>query len=651
MIEMNTSREEHYRNLVETAAINSDYSKLTADVEDTEPEKNFGFLEEPHEDLYPCAFRGTDKISPAVAKILKDHVLESIATEYDDPDEWIYFTVYGSGISYNWNEDGDFDIQMWIDYSKFQDNDTPVTADDLLADTRRLLQLVNFPSFADLGLQWGDSDGKQLVQYYGKLGTGSKEENLASNPYACYDLETGEWLVHPEPLTPQFYGEMFILVMPKAQDVAVQAEAALDDLDRNITSWQFWTGLNNEHPDERYQAEADKAKDEAEQIREGIHNLFLGVFEGRKEAYGPGGKGINDERDVVQKLLEVWGIFQKLKHYGRAKLPWEETDDEPQSPLDGQATEQEEKSDADTNEKKTQYENSDHWTIVADWDDVQDKAVNYYRDGQVQIHLNAPDHVIGTVNSETSPGQSYQTEIWRDDPNSDAITLWSCTCPWGEVSWGRTRQWKKYEGRPCAHVTALQWAAKSSPQPVDEQGNEQLQIPGTQPVQPIPDVTPSQVRQPGVNLQPFAEPTTPVPGGPNPGIPQPPPPPPPPPAPPVVMPQPQRPPSHLLQPGENTQLELPGTFSKQMILSWFNNGDAVRTKQPLWGVDRDGKDFIVPKGMAGTVLWSDGDDTIASFDIEINGPLQPMTIRVEDSTDLFYADPKANPGFRRRRER
>jgi hypothetical protein len=30
-----------------------------------------------------------------------------------------------------------------------------------------------------------------LIQYYPKAGTGSKEENLASKPYACYDLDQG----------------------------------------------------------------------------------------------------------------------------------------------------------------------------------------------------------------------------------------------------------------------------------------------------------------------------------------------------------------------------------------------------------------------------------------------------------------------------
>jgi hypothetical protein len=48
------------------------------------------------------------------------------------------------------------------------------------------------------------------------------------------------------------------------------------------------------------------------------------VFKGRQEAYSPEGEGVRDERDAVQKLLEVWGIFQKLKHNARMPLPWDE---------------------------------------------------------------------------------------------------------------------------------------------------------------------------------------------------------------------------------------------------------------------------------------------------------------------------------------
>lgn len=707
--------------------INSaDYHKLA---EEAEKEAGSGFLTDPHDTLYPPLWSGL-KLKPA-AKVKLEKYLNDALEEagYADTGNWLKYTIFGSGASYNWDEDGDLDIHIWVNADEFDKTHTDknYTSDQLLVEMRRVIVPINSVPLTKL-----DIEGDMMVQYYPLAGNGTSDECLATRPYACYSMETNEWFEKPEPITIDHFAEGFLLVEPRARLIAEQAVSLVGTLDIDLADVEYWTSLYERHNKAEYKAQANLARDNANKDWQAVRDLWHQLFKGRQEAYSPRGRGTNDERDFTNKLLEVWGIGDALKEHAYTPLPWAEKD----SALHGETTEQKEQSNRTSQKNKTQKgysQNSEHWTIVADWSEVQDKAVKYLHDGQVQVHLNAPDHIIGTVYSETTDGASYQTEIWRDDPNSNAITLWNCTCPWGEVSWGRTRQWKKFEGRPCAHVTALQWAAKSVPMTEDQMGNEQMQLPGIGPqAPPVPDVTPSQVRQPGVNLQPFAEPpqaTTPVPGGPNPGVPTPPPPPPPPPAPPPVMPQPVRPPSHLLQPGENTQLELPGTFSRtaefqqynrgdwvrniwtgdigrvdsqdeqgywidwndgdyspvadkdleslheglkpstpdtfpaewtskwyresitRAVLSWFNNGDAVRAKQPLWGVDRDGKDFIVPKGMAGTVLWSDAEDSIVSFDIEINGPLEPMTIRVEDSTDLFYAAPKANPGFRRRREK
>jgi hypothetical protein len=54
------------------------------------------------------------------------------------------------------------------------------------------------------------------------------------------------------------------------------------------------------------------------------------------------------------------------------------------------------------------------------------------------------------------------------------MTQWQCECPWDQYAWQRTRQWKKYEGRPCAHVLATWWASKMAPLDEDAHpGNQQ----------------------------------------------------------------------------------------------------------------------------------------------------------------------------------
>lgn len=304
-----------------------------ATVEDTEPAYNFGFLTEPHSTLYPCAFEG-EKMRPDAIKLIKSWILPGVLEGEPEWEDYIAFTVYGSGASYNWDEEGDFDVQMWVDVDKYNAKAAePLTVDELVDNVRRHVQTLNFPSFQQVGLATEECSGSMLIQYYPKPGKGTEEENLASKPYACYDMDADKWLQKPEPITPEFYGQMFLMVHSKAEDIASQAEDLIAQLDRNILNWQFWTQMAEKYDSPAYDEIADKSQANAKLEQQGIQTLFEGVFGGRREAYSPEGRGYKDERDIVQKMLEVWGTFQKLKHYARMPLPWDEVE-MPEAPVE-----------------------------------------------------------------------------------------------------------------------------------------------------------------------------------------------------------------------------------------------------------------------------------------------------------------------------
>lgn len=76
--------------------------KTAATSEDTEPVgKDVGFLQEPKKELYPCLFQGTKDIPSDTIATLKNHVVEPLSERFTNPDAWIMFSIYGSGISYN----------------------------------------------------------------------------------------------------------------------------------------------------------------------------------------------------------------------------------------------------------------------------------------------------------------------------------------------------------------------------------------------------------------------------------------------------------------------------------------------------------------------------------------------------------------------
>jgi hypothetical protein len=142
---------------------------------------------------------------------------------------------------------------------------------------------------------------------------------------------------------------------------------------------------------------------------------------------------------------------------------------------------------------------------TAGWDDVMAKAKRLIQSNQVQILRNGYNNIVAHVVGDHG---EYQTEIGRDDPQSRAITTWQCDCPWDQYAWQRTRQWKKFEGRPCAHVLAAYWKALSTPldedvNPATGEPNAQQQLfnaPRTAP-SPVPFAAPTPAPVPSQQMQ------------------------------------------------------------------------------------------------------------------------------------------------------
>lgn len=102
----------------------------------------------------------------------------------------------------------------------------------------------------------------------------------------------------------------------------------------------------------------------------------------------------------------------------------------------------------------------------AAWTDVMNKAKRLIQTGNVTVLVNRPHHVMAHVQGDHG---AYDCEITRTDPNSQIIEQWHCECPWDQYAFDRTRKWKKYEGRPCSHVLAAYWRAKSVPLDITDQ--------------------------------------------------------------------------------------------------------------------------------------------------------------------------------------
>jgi hypothetical protein len=110
-------------------------------------------------------------------------------------------------------------------------------------------------------------------------------------------------------------------------------------------------------------------------------------------------------------------------------------------------------------------EEVDAWVKTADsryssWQDIEAKSKRLIQTGKVHMLRNSAQYIASHVEGDHG---DYECEIQRLDPNSKAISLWSCTCKWDQFAWQRTRRWKRFEGRPCAHILASFWLSQSMP--------------------------------------------------------------------------------------------------------------------------------------------------------------------------------------------
>lgn len=134
----------------------------------------------------------------------------------------------------------------------------------------------------------------------------------------------------------------------------------------------------------------------------------------------------------------------------------------------------------------------------ATWDDIEEKAKRLRDTGAVQILRNGYNNIVAQVQGDND---SYQTEIMRQDPYSRVITQWSCECPWDQFAFQRTRQWKKFEGRPCSHVLATFWKSQATPLDEDVHPAQQAPAPGQQMSLFGPSGTGMTMAQPGGGMQ------------------------------------------------------------------------------------------------------------------------------------------------------
>jgi hypothetical protein len=260
--------------------------------------------------LYPPVFDADGQMLPLARERLIERFMLPASAMWPDIDQWTGFAIIGSGACYNWDENGDLDVQVWVDTdSAAALGHDPAT---ILGDVRRFIvrNLLGI-TCEQLGLLTPEVDGSMEVQWFAKAGRGTPQDNLDGQPYACYDLDAGKWLVEPFPLTPAMYGNLFLLVEPRAQEIAADADILLAAHARARADVAYWGPLVD--LDATFVERANLARSGLVSAKADVKALLDQLVNARKDAYAAEGQGIHDERDAQWKLLEVWDVLSRLK--------------------------------------------------------------------------------------------------------------------------------------------------------------------------------------------------------------------------------------------------------------------------------------------------------------------------------------------------
>lgn len=114
---------------------------------------------------------------------------------------------------------------------------------------------------------------------------------------------------------------------------------------------------------------------------------------------------------------------------------------------------------------------SDHYALVseaasdadfrfeftASWSDVRAKAKRIRAEGGIRIVSASGAGVVAEVKGDH---HIYETGL-QYVPGKRSVATWQCGCKWAAYAWGRSPQYKRFEGRMCSHALAVQYEAQS----------------------------------------------------------------------------------------------------------------------------------------------------------------------------------------------
>jgi len=274
------------------------------------------YFSTPAEDLDPVLFEGNHLRAPVrlwmlrlIHSILAESPIKAVTnTPFLHPESWTRIWVAGSGVSYQWEANGDLDLMVGVDYVEFR-RANPAYAG--LTDSE-IAALLNQLFFDELSTSLGDFPfNTETVHYevtaYVNRGVSNHRDGIKSiNPYAAYDVTDDEWAVVPTRAATQ--------LNPAWEMTAERDRQFAADLVQEYSS-ALTQVQNATNPAHRTNAESYLNR-----LMDAASGLYDELHEGRRAAFGPAGAGYADFHNYRWQAGKRNGVVQatrKIRQYLR----------------------------------------------------------------------------------------------------------------------------------------------------------------------------------------------------------------------------------------------------------------------------------------------------------------------------------------------
>ena len=252
-----------------------------------------GYFAQRGQTLDPALFEHLDHLRPDVRRQVLSTLYDFwIRQGYRNPQAWSQVWIAGSGITTAWDADreaggapGDLDSLIGIDYTAFA-RAHPGFAGSTPHDIAHYLNQQMFNELWPTTARTRVGGSLFELTFYVNDGVGAGAFDLrVIEPYAAYNLNVDEWIVHPVDVSADFSDAYF---SPADRSVVER-----DQQDITAAHLRFQVSLLavNGAPDAAHRLNALRALHEAVSGGSAVYDR---IHDGRRAAFSPGGKGYFD---------------------------------------------------------------------------------------------------------------------------------------------------------------------------------------------------------------------------------------------------------------------------------------------------------------------------------------------------------------------